>query len=171
MHQLSLRHFGIHSWSSSTMLFQCQLTCPDRRWFSELLGFHTCRKINGQLVYLCTSTEAAGVQEREEVEAEGSWQQAGEVSSLQGEHSAHTGAQEAELLHCTAQHKVLKHSRPLAIRPPVKLMTRSNNRMGFLYLHTHTHTHCFTKWTPRSTAWSPTVCFLSATAHNVLTVQ
>lgn len=30
MHQPSLRHFGIHSWSSSTMLLQCQLTCPQR---------------------------------------------------------------------------------------------------------------------------------------------
>lgn len=31
MHQPSRRHLAIHSWSSSTMLLQCQLTCHTRR--------------------------------------------------------------------------------------------------------------------------------------------
>lgn len=72
-------------------------------------------------VYLCTATEAARVQEGEEVEAEGSGQQAGEVCGLQREPSAHTEVQEQELLGGAAQHTVLQHHPPLPVRPPVKL--------------------------------------------------
>lgn len=75
----------------------------------------------GQCVYPGTSAEAAWVQEGEEVEAEDSGQQAGKVCGLQGEPSAHTEAQEHQLLRGTAQHKVLQHRPPLAVRPPVKL--------------------------------------------------
>lgn len=74
-----------------------------------------------QLGHLGTATEAAGVQEWEDIEAEGPGQHAGGVCSLQGEPSAHTQAHEPQLLHWTAQHKVLQHHPPLAVRPPVKL--------------------------------------------------
>lgn len=72
-------------------------------------------------VYPCTATEAARVQEGEEIEAEGSGQQAGKVCGLQGEPSANTEAQEPELVGGTAEHQVLQHRPPLAVRPPVKL--------------------------------------------------
>lgn len=72
-------------------------------------------------MYLGASTEAAWVQEGEEVEAEGSGQQAGEVCSLQGELSAHAEAEEPELVHRTVQNKVLQHLFSLSVRPPVKL--------------------------------------------------
>lgn len=106
-------------------------------WKLKFTGWTATGRYNGQFMYLCTSTEAAWVQEREDVEAEGSWQQAGKVCSLQGEQSAHTDAQETELLIGAAQHKVLKHSLPLTLRPPVKLMRRWKNIMGFLHLDTH----------------------------------
>lgn len=43
MHQPSLRHLGIHSWSSSTMLFQCQLTCTQRitPYITQIISTHT----------------------------------------------------------------------------------------------------------------------------------
>lgn len=128
VHQPSLRHFGIHSWSSSTMLFQCQLTCPQRRNKQpdrvRFLILFTALHIYASwsaCEHPGTAAEAAGVQEGEEVEAEGPGQQAGEVCGLQGEPSAHAEAQKHQLLGGTAQHKVLQHRPPLAVGPPVKL--------------------------------------------------
>lgn len=80
-------------------------------------------------MYLGTSTEAAGVQEGEDVETERSGQQAGEVSGLQGEPPAHAEAQEHQLISGTFQHKVLQHRPPLTVRPPVKL-TRKEGAGG-----------------------------------------
>lgn len=87
----------------------------------------------GQCVYPGASTEAAWVQEGEEVEAEGSGQQAGEICGLQGEPPAHTEAQERQLLRRTAQHKVLQHRLPLAVGPPVKLTKRRENVTELLH--------------------------------------
>lgn len=72
-------------------------------------------------MYPSTPTEAAWVQEGEDVQAERSGQHAGEVCSLQGEPSVNAEAQEHQLLRGTAQHQVLQHRLPLTVRPPVKL--------------------------------------------------
>lgn len=86
-------------------------------------------------MYPSTSTEAAWVQEGEDVQAEGSGQHAGEVCSLQGEPSVNAEAQEHQLLQGTAQHQVLQHRLPLTVRPPVKLTntrTVSTDRQRFI---------------------------------------
>lgn len=118
------------------MLFQSQLTCTLKEFvMPEFWKAWVLVMCYSGCVDLGTSAEAAGVQEREDVEAEGSGQQACEVCSLQGELSAHTEAQEPELLHRTAQHQVLKHSLPLAVRPPVKLTRTRQTIMTFLWVY------------------------------------
>lgn len=74
-----------------------------------------------QGVYLSTSAETAWVQEGEDIEADRSGQQTGEVCCLQGEPSAHAQAQKPQLLLSTVQHQVLQHLLPLTVRPPIEL--------------------------------------------------
>lgn len=71
--------------------------------------------------HLSTSAETARVQEGEDVEAEDSGQQAAEVCSLQGQSSAHADTQEPELLHSTAENRVVQHGLPLTVGPPEEL--------------------------------------------------
>lgn len=71
--------------------------------------------------YPRTATEAAWVQEGEDVEADGSRQQAREVSGQQGELSTHAALDKAELLHGAALDEVAQHQPPLPVRPLGKL--------------------------------------------------
>lgn len=103
------------------MFLQCQLTFSHRDHQTHSFHQKKNRKTAGCSEHLSASAKAAWVQEGEDVEAEGSGQQAAEVCSLQGQPSAHADTQELELLHSTAQNRVLQHGLPLTVGPPEEL--------------------------------------------------
>lgn len=77
-----------------------------------------------ELTYLCTSTEASWVKEREDIQRYDPGQNTGKVQPFLRHLSAQSLSKVLQLGHRATGKEILQHLLPLAIRPLIKLRNR-----------------------------------------------